>query len=178
MELVKVKRNYQITIPQNLRRIIRLTVGEYVEVDIKDDTLVIRPVKVIHPDQEYFFTKEWQEKEAEADKDIAEGKVVGPFEDVQNALKALKKAIMRLLFTYSFIRDYRALSDQLQKAVDKKLNLFLNNQRHPSLNIKKMQDPRDIWEGRITKGYRFTFRMEGEVCLLRRLGTHDILRTP
>ena len=85
---------------------------------------------------------------------------------------------MKFLFTYSFIRDYRALPDQIQSTVDKKLKLFLNNQRHPSLNIKKMQDPRDIWEGRITKGYRFTFRMEGEVCLLRRLGTHDILRTP
>ena len=90
MELVKVKRNYQITIPQNLRRIIRLTVGDYVEVDIQDDTLVIRPVKVIHPDQEYFFTKEWQEKEAEADREIAEGKVVGPFENTLDALKALK----------------------------------------------------------------------------------------
>jgi mRNA-degrading endonuclease RelE of RelBE toxin-antitoxin system len=85
---------------------------------------------------------------------------------------------MRLVFTYSFIRDYRGLPDQLQKTVDKQLKLFLNNRRHPSLNIKKMQDPRDIWEGRITKGYRFTFQMEGEVCLLRRLGTHDILRTP
>ena len=85
---------------------------------------------------------------------------------------------MKFVFTYSFIRDYRALPDQLQKTVDQKLNLFLNNQRHPSLNIKKMQDPRDIWEGRVTKGYRFTFQVEGEVCLLRRLGTHDILRTP
>jgi mRNA-degrading endonuclease RelE of RelBE toxin-antitoxin system len=85
---------------------------------------------------------------------------------------------MKLFFTYSFIRDYHALPDQLQKTVDKKLKLFLDNQRHPSLNIKKMQDPRDIWEGRITKGYRFTFQMAGEVCVLRRLGTHDILRTP
>jgi len=85
---------------------------------------------------------------------------------------------MKLLFTYSFIKDYRALPDQLQKTVDKKLKLFLDNQRHPSLNIKKMQDPRDIWEGKITQGYRFTFQMKGEVCILRRLGTHDILRTP
>jgi mRNA-degrading endonuclease RelE of RelBE toxin-antitoxin system len=85
---------------------------------------------------------------------------------------------MKLWFTYSFIRDYHALPDQLQKTVDKKLKLFLDNQRHPSLNIKKMQDPRDIWEGRITKGYRFTFQMEGEVCVLRRLGSHDILRNP
>ena len=90
MELVKVKRNYQITIPHNLRRIIRLVVGDYVEVDIQGDTLVIRPVKVVHPDQEYFFTKEWQEKEAEAEQDIAEGKVVGPFENVRDAFKALK----------------------------------------------------------------------------------------
>jgi mRNA-degrading endonuclease RelE of RelBE toxin-antitoxin system len=85
---------------------------------------------------------------------------------------------MKLSFTYSFIRDYRALPDQLQRIVDKKLELLLSNQRHPSLHIKKMQDPRDIWEGRITQGYRFTFQMEGEVCMLRRLGTHDILRTP
>jgi len=90
MELVKVKRNYQITIPQSLRRLVRLVVGDYVEVDIQDDTLVIRPVKVIHPDQEYFFTKEWQEKEGEAEKYLAEGKVIGPFENAQDALKALK----------------------------------------------------------------------------------------
>jgi mRNA-degrading endonuclease RelE of RelBE toxin-antitoxin system len=85
---------------------------------------------------------------------------------------------MKLFFTHSFIRDYQALPKRLQNTVDKKLELFLNNQAHPSLNIKKMQDPRDIWEGRITKGYRFTFQMEGDVCLLRRLGTHDILKTP
>jgi AbrB family looped-hinge helix DNA binding protein len=90
MELVKVKRNYQITIPQNLRKVMRLVVGEYVEVDIQDDTLVIRPVKVVHPDQEYFFTKEWQEKEMEAEKDLAGNKVVGPFENAPDAIKALK----------------------------------------------------------------------------------------
>jgi hypothetical protein len=61
-----------------------------VEVDIQDDTLVIRLVKVVHPDQEYFLTKEWQEKEAEADKDLVEGKVVGPLENAPEALKALK----------------------------------------------------------------------------------------
>jgi AbrB family looped-hinge helix DNA binding protein len=90
MELVKVKRNYQITIPQNLRRSIRLAEGDYLEMEIKDGALVLKPVKVIHPDQEYFFTKEWQEKEAEADRDLAQGKVVGPVENLKDALKALK----------------------------------------------------------------------------------------
>jgi AbrB family looped-hinge helix DNA binding protein len=92
MELVKVKRNYQITIPQNLRKFFRLAVGDYVAVELQDGSLVIRPVKVVHPDQEYFFTKEWQEKEAEADKDIAAGKLAGPFENAKDALKALKPA--------------------------------------------------------------------------------------
>jgi mRNA-degrading endonuclease RelE of RelBE toxin-antitoxin system len=85
---------------------------------------------------------------------------------------------MRLFFAKSFVRDYQALPDHLQKAVDGKLHLLLSSQQHPSLNIKKMQDPRNIWEGRITKGYRFTFQIEGEDFILRRLGTHDILRTP
>jgi AbrB family looped-hinge helix DNA binding protein len=90
MELVKVKKNYQITIPQALRRLMRLAEGDYVEMDVRDGSLVISPVKVVHPDQEYFFTKEWQQKEAEADRDIAEGRLAGPFEDVDEALKALK----------------------------------------------------------------------------------------
>lgn len=85
---------------------------------------------------------------------------------------------MRLFFTENFVRDYQALPGHLQKAVDGKLKLLLSSQRHPSLNIKKMQDPRNIWEGRITKGYRFTFQIDGEVFILRRLGTHDMLRTP
>lgn len=85
---------------------------------------------------------------------------------------------MKLLFTHSFIRDYKALPEQLQKAVDGKLALLMRNPRHPSLRLKKMQDPRNIWEGRITNGYRFTFQMQGEAYILRRLGTHDIFKNP
>lgn len=85
---------------------------------------------------------------------------------------------MKLVFTKPFIKDYQSLPQELQKAVDKQLELFLDNSRHPPLNIKKMQDPRDIWEERITHGYRFTFQIEGETFILRRLGTHDILKKP
>jgi AbrB family looped-hinge helix DNA binding protein len=92
MELVKVRRNYQITIPQNLRKKFNLDVGDYAEIDLQDDTIVIRPVKVIHPGSEYFYTKDWQEKEAEADRDIEKGDTVGPFDNAKSALRALKKA--------------------------------------------------------------------------------------
>ena len=92
MELVKVKKNYQITIPQNLRKRIRVEIGDYLEVDVKDNVLVVRPVKVVRADQEYFHTKEWQDKEAEADKDIEEGNVIGSFDNAKDAVKALKRA--------------------------------------------------------------------------------------
>ena len=85
---------------------------------------------------------------------------------------------MKLLFTKTFIRDYRRLPQQIQKATDKQLGLLLSNPQHPSLKTKKMQDPRDIWEGRISESYRFTFQIEGDTYVLRKVGTHDILRKP
>ena len=39
-------------------------------------------------------------------------------------------------------------------------------------------ESQDIWEGRITKGYRFTFQVRQDTYLLRRIGTHDILAAP
>lgn len=38
----------------------------------------------------WFYTLEWQAGEAEADRDLAEGRVVGPFDNIEDALKALK----------------------------------------------------------------------------------------
>jgi len=58
MELMKIRKNYQVTIPRNLRNKFNLTEGDYVEMDTQDEFIVLRPVKVIQPDQEYFYTKE------------------------------------------------------------------------------------------------------------------------
>lgn len=85
---------------------------------------------------------------------------------------------MKLAFTKHFIRGYRKLPAEIQKVVDKQLELLLSNPQHPSLNLKKMQDPRNIWECRVSASYRFTLQIENDVYLLRRVGTHDILSHP
>ena len=85
---------------------------------------------------------------------------------------------MKLLFTKTFIRDYRKLPQRIQKTADKQLELLLTNRNHPSLNIKKMQDPRNIWEGRVTESYRFTFQIKEDTYIMRKIGTHDILKKP
>jgi len=85
---------------------------------------------------------------------------------------------MTLYFTKTFVRDYRNLPREIQKAIDRQLERLLSNPRHPSLRIKKMSDPRNIWEGRVTDAYRFTFQRDGDVYILRKVGTHDTLKIP
>jgi len=92
MPLVKVKRNFQVTIPGKIRKMFNIMEGDYLDVEKRSDGIFIRPVKIVHPDQEYFYTKEWQKGEVEADKDIAEGKLAGPFETVDALIKDLNRA--------------------------------------------------------------------------------------
>ena len=82
VELIKIRKNFQVTIPLSLRRLIRLAEGDLVEAEVKDGALVLRPVKVVHPDQEYFHTRVWQAKEAEADTEIGTVRKIGPVSSI------------------------------------------------------------------------------------------------
>jgi mRNA interferase RelE/StbE len=85
---------------------------------------------------------------------------------------------MKIQTTRPFDKDYDALPESIKDRADKQLGLLVENPHHPSLRIKKIKSHPNILEGRVTKSYRFTFQITGEICLLRRIGTHDILKTP
>ncbi len=85
---------------------------------------------------------------------------------------------MKIQTTKSFDKDYRKLPKQLKNIFDKKLRLFMHDSKHPSLRVKRIQGTADLWEGSVTMKYRFIFRMEGDLCILYRLGPHDILDNP
>lgn len=86
---------------------------------------------------------------------------------------------MIIEWSESFKRDFKFLPTQIQELFENKLDLLVNsNFKHSLLRVKKMQGTKDIWEGSVTMNYRFTFHKTQTGLFLRRIGTHNILKTP
>jgi len=68
-----VRAKGQVTIPADVRQAARLEEGDPVEVEIVEDGILLRPMKMIDASQAWFWTPEWQEGERQADAEIAAG---------------------------------------------------------------------------------------------------------
>jgi mRNA-degrading endonuclease RelE of RelBE toxin-antitoxin system len=73
---------------------------------------------------------------------------------------------MRLRFTERADKDYAGLLVNIRKAFAKQLRFLLANLRHPSLQAKKYREADDIWQGRVTRGWRFYFKIEGDEYII------------
>lgn len=82
---------------------------------------------------------------------------------------------MELIQTTHFKRDYKKLPASIQKRTDEKLKFLVQNVSHPSLRVKKVQEYKGVFEGSVTKNYRFFFQITTEGYILLRVGKHDIL---
>ena len=77
MAAVDLRERYQITLPPEVRRALRVEVGDRLDFQISDDGDVhVRGMKTVPADQAWFWTPEWQAMEREADEDIAAGRTV------------------------------------------------------------------------------------------------------
>ena len=86
---------------------------------------------------------------------------------------------MQITITDTFKHLYKKLPQPIKEQAKKQLGLLLENPEHPSLRVKKIKgQTEDFFEARVSRGYRFTFKIEGEYYILRKIGTHDILRKP
>lgn len=85
-----VRRNFQVTLPETLRKRLGIDVGDILEAEIKDGKIVLLPKKMIDADQAYFWSKGWQAAEKEAQQDIKTGKVK-KFDNVSQLIKELDK---------------------------------------------------------------------------------------
>lgn len=67
---------------------LNLNEGDYVMLENKDGGIFIRPVGWHNKSQEYFWSKEWQEKMKASEKDLEEGEYE-TFDNVDDLLKDL-----------------------------------------------------------------------------------------
>lgn len=85
----KVRAKGQVTIPAEIRQAARLEEGDPVEVEIVEDGILLRPMKMIDASQAWFWTPEWQAGERQADAEIAAG-LGERFESDEEFLAALR----------------------------------------------------------------------------------------
>ena len=83
---------------------------------------------------------------------------------------------LRILSTFK--KDYKKLPPEIKDKVDRQLNFLIENPSHPSLNLHPIRGTKGIWEGYVDYQYRFTFELEGEFYVLRKVGSHDIIKNP
>jgi mRNA interferase RelE/StbE len=79
---------------------------------------------------------------------------------------------MRAHYTERFRRSYESAPPAVQRAFDQKALFLLQNLRHPSLRAKKYDEARDIWQARVNEGWRFYFRIQGDIYELIDITAH------
>ena len=90
MAITRIGPKHQITIPQEVFDQLGLQPGDFLEVQVQGEVLRLIPQKLIPRDQVWFWSKEWQEREQEADEAIAKGELSGPFESVDDLIQHLR----------------------------------------------------------------------------------------
>ena len=79
---------------------------------------------------------------------------------------------MRARRTLRFDRDIAGAPPNIQHAFEKQLRFLLRDLRHPSLQAKKYDEARGIWQARVTRAWRFYFTIEGDAYILRAIIPH------
>jgi len=79
---------------------------------------------------------------------------------------------MRAHYTERLMAQYADAPNAIQRAFDKQVRLFLSDLRHPSLRAKKYDEAANIWQARVTKGWRFYFTIDADSYILLNLVPH------
>ncbi len=87
MATTKITRNFQVSIPKAIRERLRLEEGDLLEVEERDGRIVMAPQRLVDADQAWFWSREWQEGERQAEEDVRAGRLSGPFKSVEEIKK-------------------------------------------------------------------------------------------
>jgi mRNA-degrading endonuclease RelE of RelBE toxin-antitoxin system len=79
---------------------------------------------------------------------------------------------MKVTRTVHFVRSYKKAPGEVQRAFDKQVVLLLQDLRHPSLRAKKYNEAEDKWQARVSKDWRFYFRIAGDTYVITEIISH------
>jgi mRNA-degrading endonuclease RelE of RelBE toxin-antitoxin system len=79
---------------------------------------------------------------------------------------------MRVRLTRRAARDFESLPPGIQARLKKQLDLLRTDLRHPSVRAKKYHEGRDVWQGRVNRGCRFYFAIEGNTYRIVAITPH------
>jgi AbrB family looped-hinge helix DNA binding protein len=86
----EVRGRGQITIPASIRKAAHFEEGDLVELELREEGILLRPLKTIEASQAWFWTKEWQAGEREASEDLKAGRTTR-HKSSKDFLSSLKK---------------------------------------------------------------------------------------
>ena len=88
--IMKISPQGQIRIPKKIMTSLGIEKGDYVEVAVEQRQIVLKPRKLIDPSQSWYWAKEWQKMEVDADNDIEKVELSKKFKTADEGLKWLK----------------------------------------------------------------------------------------
>lgn len=86
----RIQKNFNLTLPKTIRARLHLDTGDFITFIILKEGILLKPKKLIDSTQAYFWTKEWQKEELEAEEDIKAGRV-SKTKNVKQLIRQLKK---------------------------------------------------------------------------------------
>ena len=89
--IMKISPQGQIRIPKKIMQSLGILQGDYFEVCIENDQIVLKPRKLIDPSQGWYWTKEWQKVETDVDNEIKGDQLSPKFQTAEEGAKWLKK---------------------------------------------------------------------------------------
>jgi mRNA interferase RelE/StbE len=70
-------------------------------------------------------------------------------------------------------KDVKTLQPNLRRQLEKQFRFLLEDLRHPSLQAKKYPEAGEgVWQGRVSRDYRFYFVIEEDVYVVLRVIAH------
>ena len=80
---------------------------------------------------------------------------------------------MKFFYSDGFEENLKSFPLPIRKKFYKQVSFLLNNLRHPSLDAKKYDESRGIWQARVDRKIRFYFLIKNDAYILI-----DIIKHP